>query len=72
MSSPWLPAAGWSETAARPGDLREDLLQAPHELERSLRALLLLQRMEVAESRRASASRSLTRGLYFIVQEPSG
>ena len=33
-----------------PGDLGEDLLQAPHELERALRALLLLQRMERREA----------------------
>ena len=32
-------------------DLGEDLLQAPHQLERALRALLLLERVEVAESR---------------------
>ena len=31
------------------GDLDEDLLELPHQLERALRALVLLQRMEVAE-----------------------
>jgi hypothetical protein len=49
------------ELALRPGgrlqrdrveaaDLGEDLLQAPHELECALRAVLLLERMEVAEA----------------------
>ena len=32
------------------GDLGEDLLQAPHQLERPLRAVLLLQRVHVAEA----------------------
>ena len=34
-----------------PAHLGEDLLEAPHELERALRGLLLLVRMEVAEAR---------------------
>ena len=34
------------------GDLGEDLLEAPHQLERALRALLLLQRVQVAEAGR--------------------
>ena len=54
------------------GDLGEDLLQAPHELERALRAVLLLERVQVAEARAARRRRSFTRGLCFIVQEPSG
>ena len=54
-----------------PGDLAEDLLQPPLELERPLRPVLLLQRMQVREARQ-STSRSLMRGLYFIVHEPSG
>ena len=32
-------------------DLREDLLEPPHELERSLRAVLVLQRVKVGEAR---------------------
>ena len=35
----------------QPGDLGEDLLEPPHQLERALRALFLLERMEVAEAR---------------------
>ena len=34
----------------QPGDLREDLLEPPHELERALRRLVLLVRMQVAET----------------------
>ena len=34
-----------------PRDLREDLLQPPHELERALRGLVLLVRVQVAETR---------------------
>ena len=54
-----------------PRDLREDLLEVVHQLERALRAFLVLVRVKVAEPGSA-ATRSLTRGLYFIVQEPSG
>ena len=42
---------GLERDGVEPGDLGEDLLQAPHELERALRALLLLVRVEVAEAR---------------------
>ena len=55
----------------KPGDLGEDLLELPHQLEGALRALVLLMRVEVREPGSAT-TRSLTRGLYFIVQEPSG
>ena len=34
----------------KPGDLGEDLLESPHELERALRALVLLVRMKIAEA----------------------
>ena len=34
----------------QPGDLGEDLLQPPHQLERALRALFLLERVEVAKA----------------------
>ncbi len=56
----------------KPGDLREDLLQLPHELERALRALVLLVRVEVAEAGQPPRAARCTRGLCFIVQEPSG
>ena len=46
VSSP-CEAAGWSETGAR-GPRPEDLLEAP-QLERSLRPLFFLERMQVAE-----------------------
>ena len=36
-----------------PADLGEDLLQTPHELERPLRALLVLKRVQVAKARQA-------------------
>ena len=55
-----------------PDHLRQHLLQAPHELERPLGAVVLL----VAGAGRAKpgspTARSLIRGLYFIVHEPSG
>ncbi len=38
----------------KPGDLREHRLQAPHELERTLRSLVLLGGMEIAESGESS------------------
>jgi hypothetical protein len=40
---------GLERDGVEPADLGEDLLQAPHELERALRALLLLERVQVAE-----------------------
>ena len=54
-----------------PGDLGQDLLQPPHQLERALGALLLLVRVQVAEAGQ-QRELSFTRGLCFIVQEPSG
>jgi hypothetical protein len=39
---------GLKRNGVEPGHLREDLLQPPHQLERPLRAVLVLQRMEVA------------------------
>ena len=56
----------------QPRHLGQDLLQLPHQLERALRALVLLMRVQVREARAVRATRSLTRGLYFIVHEPSG
>ena len=53
-------------------DLEQDLLQVPLELERALRGVVLDERMQVREARAAPTSRSLMRGLYFIVQLPSG
>ena len=55
-----------------PGHLAQDLLQLPLELERALRRVVLDERMQVARSPGSPTSRSLTRGLYFIVQVPSG
>ena len=55
-----------------PGDLGQDLLQPPHQLERALRALLDLVRVQVAEAGQGGRARSFTRGLCFIVHEPSG
>ena len=47
---------GLQRAGVEPGDLGEDLLQAPHQLERALRALVLLQRVQVAEA--AAGSRA--------------
>ena len=44
---------GLERDRGQPGDLGEDLLQLPHQLERALRALVLLQRMQVAEAGQA-------------------
>ena len=54
------------------GDLGQDLLQVPHELERALRVLVVRRAGGGRGSRGAPTSRSFTRGLCFIVQEPSG
>ena len=62
---------GLERDGVEAADLRQDLLEAPHQLERALRPFLLLQRMEIAEPGSATTL-SLTRGLCFIVQEPSG
>ncbi len=53
-SSPWEPAEGCSETWGRPGDLGERLLEVPHQLQRPLRALGVLERVQprVAGQRR--------------------
>ena len=40
---------GLQRDGGKPGHLGEDLLQLPHQLERALGALVLLQRVEVAE-----------------------
>ena len=53
-------------------DLGEDPLQVPHELERALRALVLLVAGAGRGIRPSRPTRSLTRGLCFIVQLPSG
>ena len=46
-----LRAGGGLERHGRePGDLGEDLLELPHQLERALDPVLLLQRMQVAEA----------------------
>ena len=45
------PRGGLERDCVQAADLGEDLLQAPHELERALRPVLLLKRMEVAEAR---------------------
>ncbi len=45
------PRGGLERDRVQAADLGEDLLQAPHELERALRPVLLLERMEVAEPR---------------------
>ena len=67
-----LRACGRLERDGRqPRHLGEDSLELPHQLERTLDPVLLLQRMEVAEAGRPT-TRSLTRGLCFIVQLPSG
>jgi hypothetical protein len=52
-------------------DLRQRALQVPHQLERALRALGVLQRVQprVAGQRRDAL---VQRGLCFIVHEPSG
>ena len=70
VSSPCEPAAGWSETAGA-RDLGQDLLEAPHELERALRPLFFLERMQVAEPGEVDDS-LVDPGLCFIVHEPSG
>ena len=55
-----------------PRDLGEDLLQVPHELERALRVLVVRHAGAGRGSPGSPASRSCTRGLCFIVHEPSG
>ena len=50
VSSPCDPAAGCSVTAGRPATSARIPCRLPHELERSLGALVLLVRVEVAES----------------------
>ncbi len=72
MSSPCDPAAGCERDRVEPDHLRQHPLEPPHQLERALRALIVLVRVQVAEPGRAPTARSLTRGLYFIVHEPSG
>ena len=54
------------------GHLEQDLLQVPLELERALRGVVLDERMQARRSPGSPTSRSLMRGLYFIVQLPSG
>jgi hypothetical protein len=44
------PGGGLEGDRGQAGDLGEDSLQAPHQLEGSLRALLFLQRMEILEA----------------------
>ena len=72
VSSPCDPAAGCSVTASSPTTSASIRSQPPHQLERALGALVVLVRVQVAEAGRAPPARSLTRGLYFIVHEPSG
>ena len=72
VSSPCAPAAGCSVTRAMPVIAIERLLQLPHELQGALHRVLGLQRVEHARAPRRRATSSLIRGLYFMVQEPSG
>ena len=51
VSSPWLPAAGCRLIAGEAGDLAQDPLQLPLELERALRGVVLDERVQVAEAR---------------------
>src|SRR4029450_2036827 len=44
------PGRGLERDSRQAGDLGEDLLEAPHELEGALRAVLLLERVEIAEA----------------------
>ncbi len=50
VSSPCEPAAGWSVTAGRPATSARIPCELPHQLERALDPVLLLQRMQVAEA----------------------
>ena len=53
VSSPCDPAAGWSVTAGSPATSARICCELPHQLERALRPVVLLQRVEVAEARNA-------------------
>ena len=66
------PGRGLQRDRVEAGHLAQDLLQVPLELERALRRVVLDERMQVARSPGSPTSRSLMRGLYFIVQLPSG
>jgi hypothetical protein len=70
VSSPCDPA-GLERDRVEAGDLAQDLLQRHSSSSAPCAASVLDERVQVAEAGSA-ASRSLTRGLYFIVQEPSG
>ena len=71
VSSPWAPAAGCSVVASMPAISASQLLELVHELESPLDERLRLVGMQAGEALEA-ATTSLTLGLYFIVQEPSG
>ena len=58
--------------AGQARDLGERFGQADHELERALDGLVGLVRVQARRSPRDAAASSLMRGLYFIVQLPSG
>ena len=57
---------------AEAADLPQQLGQQPLQLEAALRHRLRVERDANRPSRAGGAAHSLTFGLYFIVQEPSG
>ena len=71
VSSPCAPAAGWSADRAHAGDLGEDPLELPQELERPLERPRPVSGWRLAKPG-SRAAPSLSFGLYFIVHEPSG
>ena len=71
VNSPCAPAAGCSVIGIHARDFEQAVLQQLNNFQAALRQLLRLIGMSVAmPSRRAT--NSFTRGLYFMVQEPSG
>ena len=69
--SPCAPAAGCKVMASMPVISMSCSLSILHDAQRALRDPLRLIRMRVREAVQR-ATNSLTRALYFMVQEPSG
>ena len=63
---------GLQRHGVQAGDLAQDLLQLPLELERALGCIFVGESDAGCAKPGSATSRSLMRGLYFIVQLPSG
>ena len=66
------PGGRLQRDGVEPDHLGQHPLEPPHQLERALGAVVVLMGVQVPEPAAAPTARSLTRGLYFIVHEPSG